>query len=530
MVDTTNESQYEKCKKMAHFIQPNIHPHIMTTYEKVIKERQPGIYIYKNYIRDLDPSASKAPLLEDIIAMSTYIALSKESIDQAIKTYHENRRVYKRNWLNSIKEEITSPDKMKPKKPQLLRKFAESKHMMDALDRSNLQEQTIEEIMLEKYEELENWRSDTTAPITDFYFLGKKPVKSISNGFVNDITFESLTIIKNLFGGSIEGFNVKYPTNMSEYPVFNYRSSWLDFEPALIENELIFLNQYEFEDDDKNVFGDIKVQYSPEQKLPATTSKKAISRIEKDYQVDYLKQKELDMKDHEIMTQLFNLINGENLNDQYISCDLRDFVRKIFHIKVPRKVHYDDVENRLKKLKSFDYTITVKSKETGEIVETTSLGLLNYININYKDNILQFTPSEQWKRTYVQKKYINILADSYTTIASTQTKGIMMILQQERLTEYSKGSSSKTFSLKFFRAHMKLQRIGNAALIKELTHHLSILKNEQIVVKDFDFINKNSALHIEFMDLEDKELFAYEYNTKNALESSDVIDTDFKEI
>ena len=77
---------------------------------------------------------------------------------------------------------------------------------------------------------------------------------------------------------------------------------------------------------------------------------------------------------------------------------------------------------------------------------------------------------------------------------------------------------------------MKLQRIGNAALIKELTHHLSILKNEQIVVKDFDFINKNSALHIEFMDLEDKELFAYEYNTKNALESSDVIDTDFKEI
>ena len=50
-----------------------------------------------------------------------------------------------------------------------------------------------------------------------------------------------------------------------------------------------------------------------------------------------LRQKELDMKDREIMTQLFNLINGENINDEFVGCDLLDFTRRIFNIKVPRK-------------------------------------------------------------------------------------------------------------------------------------------------------------------------------------------------
>ena len=53
-------------------------------------------------------------------------------------------------------------------------------------------------------------------------------------------------------------------------------------------------------------------------------------------------------------------------------------------------------------------------------------------------------------RTYVQKKYISILTDSYTSINSPQTKGIMMILQQERLSEYSKNSFSTTLTLKYF--------------------------------------------------------------------------------
>lgn len=521
-----NDENMKKYKTAAHFILINLHAHIVETYENTIKDRQPSLYIYENFLREILPDAGKPPSLEEIVTGCISVALSSQNIDEAIKTYHENRRVYKRNWFNAIKDEITG--KMKPKNPQLLRHYAESIKLVDTFNRTSRIESTVEEIMQEKYLELEDWRSDTTVPITDFFFLAKKPIKTISNAFINDVTYESLIIIKNMFDGSIEGFNVKYPTGLSEHPIFNFRSSYMEFEPELLENELTFFNRYEFEDEDENVHGDIQVQYKPEAQIPANISKRALPKLLKDMQID-LRQKELDMKDREIMTQLFNMINGENLNEQYIICDLRDFTKRVFNIKVPRKSHYEDIASRLQKLRNYDYTITLRSKETGEIIETTSLGLLNYIYINYADNIIQFTPSDQWKRTYVQKKYINILSDSYNTIESVQTKGIMMILQQERLAEFSKNSCSKTLSLKYFRAHMKLQRMGNAALIKELTNHLSILKKEQIVVKDFEFVKKNSAVRIDFMPLEEKELIAYEYNTRS-IGTNPIVDVDYKEI
>ncbi|WP_289201220.1 hypothetical protein, partial [Phocaeicola sartorii] len=499
MIDS---NQYEKYEKIALFIQPNIHKNLIATYEKYIRGKKPELYIDENYIKttkplsrasDTEPSSQdkkdsrrKSVSLEDIITVCTYIALSKENIEQSIRTYRENRRVYKRNWFNSIKEEMGPPEKMRPKNPRLLRKYAESTSLINNMDRSQDDDRTIEEIMLDKYNEIDNWRSDTTAPITDFSFTAQKPTKTLANAFINDITFESLLIIKDAFGGSIEGFNTKYPTEFNEHPLFSFRSTVMDFEPQLLENELTFFNQYSYKDEDKGIEGDITVKYNPDVDLPSTVTEKNLSKIMKEFQIN-LKQRELDMKDREIMTQLFNLINGETLSTQHIRVDLREFTRRVFNIRVPKKKHYEDIGNRLEKLKNYDYTITVRSRETGELIETTSLGLLNYLYINFQENYFQYTPSEQWIRTYVQKKYIT---DSYKSVDSPQTKGIMMILQQERLTEYAKNSYTKTLPLNYFRLHMKLQKIGNAALVKELTNHMSILKSEQIVIKDFEFINK----------------------------------------
>ena len=545
MSDMIDSNQYEKYEKIALFIQPNIHKNLIATYEKYIRGKKPELYIDENYIKttkplsrasDTEPSSQdkkdsrrKSVSLEDIITVCTYIALSKENIEQSIRTYRENRRVYKRNWFNSIKEEMGPPEKMRPKNPRLLRKYAESTSLINNMDRSQDDDRTIEEIMLDKYNEIDNWRSDTTAPITDFSFTAQKPTKTLANAFINDITFESLLIIKDAFGGSIEGFNTKYPTEFNEHPLFSFRSTVMDFEPQLLENELTFFNQYSYKDEDKGIEGDIMVKYNPDVNLPSTVTEKNLSKIMKEFQIN-LKQRELDMKDREIMTQLFNLINGETLSTQHIRVDLREFTRRVFNIRVPKKKHYEDIGNRLEKLKNYDYTITVRSRETGELIETTSLGLLNYLYINFQENYFQYTPSEQWIRTYVQKKYINILTDSYKSVDSPQTKGIMMILQQERLTEYAKNSYTKTLPLNYFRLHMKLQKIGNAALVKELTNHMSILKSEQIVIKDFEFINKNSAVTIQFLPLDSKGLIAYEFNTKALDDPSKIIDVECVDI
>ena len=76
---------------------------------------------------------------------------------------------------------------------------------------------------------------------------------------------------------------------------------------------------------------------------------------------------------------------------------------------------------------------------------------------------------------------------------------------------------------------MKLLKMGNAMLVKELTTHLNILKAENMIVKDFEFINNDSSIRIDFMPLEEKEIVAYNFHSAQLLTSS-VIDTDFVEI
>ena len=59
--------------------------------------------------------------------------------------------------------------------------------------------------------------------------------------------------------------------------------------------------------------------------------------------------------------------------------------------------------------------------------------------------------------------------------------------------------------------------------------NLNILKAENIIVKDFEFINNDSSIRIDFMPLEEKEIVAYNFHSAQLLTSS-VIDTDFVEI
>lgn len=536
MAGTVDRTQYEKYEKLAVFIMPYVRPELIKTYNNFIKDRQPERFIYENYIRETIPadensSHPKYPVtLQDMIAVSTYIALSQESVEAALGTYREYRRFYKRNLFKHVMEEIKTPDKMSPRNPQYLRNFAELKVAIAGIERSDDANTSIEAIMQDKYLEIDKWRSDTSAPITDFAFIGKRPVKQIANSFIYDITFESITIIINNFSGSIEGFNVKFPTDLTNLPIIGYRSSDIQFE-ALFANELVFMDVYNFapDSDSDEMEGKIEVTLNTKD-LPANVNKENYQQMLAKYNIDRSRhERDMDMKDREIMTQLFNLINGDTLANDIIEVDIKAFTKKIYNVRVPKAKHYEDLDKRLHKLRNFDYKITVRNKNTGELVESSSIGLLSYLHIGYETGYFQFSPSKQWIDTYVQKKYINILTDSYHSIESHQTKGIMMILQRERIAEYSKGNSSKQFNMKYWRAHMKLGKMPPSTLVKELTKHFAVLKEKAIVIKDFEFVSKNSAVNIEFLPLDNKELMAYDFQTK-ALEDKSVIDAKFKEI
>ena len=95
---------FKQHERTAQLILPKLPDCLQNTYKRYIfgKENVIGKEISKSILKDLNPAVSDEPPLEVIIAACTYIALSKENLDKAISTYQENRRVNKRNWMNTI--------------------------------------------------------------------------------------------------------------------------------------------------------------------------------------------------------------------------------------------------------------------------------------------------------------------------------------------------------------------------------------------------------------------------------------------
>ena len=493
MAGKIDDDIFKQYERTAHLILPNLPECLRDTYKLYIsgKGNPIGKEISKNILKDIIPSAPDDPSLETIIAACIYIALSKENLDKAISTYKETRRKNKQRWMKTIEEEVLPDKKITPRNPQLLREYA-------------------------------------TEPVSNFFFYKAKKQKPAATAFINDVTLESLYIIRDKFSGSIDGFSVKYPTNLSDNPIVSYRNTSLDFIPQLINNELILSNSYEMENEDLVTY--VTIRYTPETQIPRLTGKKDIDKVLKEYNINP-HQRDMDMKDQEIVVQLFNMFSGETLGQPYIEGDLVDLARKVYNIPVPRKEHYEDLGRRLSKLKSYGYDIKVMKKGTDQVVETTSLGLINFVNISYVDKTFRVELSEQLKNAYIQKQYTNILSDAYKSIKSVQTRGIMMLLQQERLKEHSKGSRETTLTLKYFRSHMKFNKqMSNANLMRMLTGHLETLKEHELVVEQYQDVNRKSGIRITFLPLSDKEKIVYGYDMDNAIEDKqNIIDTHYKE-
>lgn len=500
----------EKYARSAEFILPRISQKLKDAFKNLILNGEPESYVLA-FIQSTQASldmmtVSQNVSLDDLICVCTYIALSTEPVDSAIRTYKENHRTNKRSLMRYINEEMDNSLALSPRNPRFLKKYADSVFFLSK------KEKNVEEIMAEKYEELDKWRLDFSLPIIDFEFIDMKHPKTIANCFINDITLESLIIIKEEFGGSIEGFNTKIPTPLNEPSYFSYKNKKLDFIPQLVENEIYLFNTYYFENEETT--SDVTISFTSEKQVPRSfNNPNALPSFLKKYNIDLI-HPTLDLKDKDIATYLFNQLNGDNLANVNIKVYYIDVIRNVYGVQQPKAKHYDDLYDRLEKLKKYEQKITVRSKSTGEIIESSTLDLLNYLHQNKKERYFFFSPSDQMVKTYIERKYFSILTDTYRIVESPQTRTIMTMLQQIRLTEHVKGSTTATLVLNFFRNYLKLDKITNTALTKELIKHFEFLKGNGIIINKYRFMNKNSSVVIEFCPLDSKELLAYEFDTK----------------
>lgn len=302
----------------------------------------------------------------------------------------------------------------------------------------------IKQCMEETAEIIEKWRRDKFSYLTDFFFCPDKPDHSIARAFLYDVTYDSLVILKTRFNGSLEGFNMKVPSDFTTKALSSYRSSDVDTKPSIDVNKNVVLSsRYTYQNEEENSTNVMDMQYTPalppEFIVDAEMTEEQLIKKLNSFNIG-LNVRELDTIDQAVVTQLFTMISGENIGETYISCDFKDFVQRVTRTARPRKANLDDIAERLQKLKYLGYSYTEYDQETGDIKTQASIGFINSVNIDRANNILTFSPSAEWKNQYVTNSYIQIDSESYEKINSYQTRAILMLLQQERLANFAKGS------------------------------------------------------------------------------------------
>lgn len=518
-MDTHDEgSVFLRYKTPAVFIRKYMSDELINLYEFLIKDKSPEHVIYSKYLIEIpELQWNPTPSLEDIIAYSIYIALSAEPLDQAITSYLDKKRNYKKNWYKPIHEEMTG--RISAKNPESLRHYAEE---IQAAKRYEKKTIDIKQCMEETAAIVEQWRRNRFSYLTDFFFCPDKPDYSIAKAFLYDVTYDSLLILKNRFSGSLEGFNMKVPSDFTTKPLSSYRTSDIDTKPSInVNKEVVLSSQYTYDEDNSTNVMDMKYTPAlpPEFTVDTEMTEEQLIKKLNNFNIG-LKVRELDTIDQAIVTQLFSMISGENIGEAFISCDFRDFVQKVTRTARPRKANFDDIAERLQKLKYLGYSYTEYNKETGDIKTQASIGFINSVNIDREQNILTFSPSAEWKNRYVTNSYIQIDSESYEKITSYQTRAILMLLQQERLASFAKGINATTLTIKFFRTHMKLIKVQNSMFIRELDKHLKTLQSEGIVVQEYEFILMNTSVKIHFTPLTEMEKISYGYSVRPGLEDN----------
>lgn len=481
-------------------IRPGIPERIIQVHNTYLSDIKQKKHLIEKY---LDPDAKVEDYtIELLIASALRYAFSLGNLLSAIETYKKYRRDTKRNWVKSLEKEASK----NPVEETTIHKAASTIYMANELDPTKDDHRTIDEIKQDIIKSIETWRSDLNAPVCSYQLLKTKPAHSVCTALFHDIVLESLLILNEKADEIFTDDNVKVPKQLHQYPVVS-----LSQTPSIISdfimNEVTLSSQY------SNVLEDSHLKVDVTMNVPAPPNYNEQSQI-----------KELDTRDQDIITRIFSRFTPGILENKRLTLNMIEFAKEVYGVEEPKKRNYEDLMERMRKLAGYTYDITVTDTESGDVIEKTVLSMLSYMRMNTIDKTIEVQPSDQLISSYIQKNFITISSDTYNRIPNNKTRVFMMLLQEQRILEYSKKSVEKTLSLSFFRSRLKTNKMSNTLLRKEITTHLDALVENNCVISSYNFINKKSSVKVLFLPLTEAELSAY------GKADDSVIDADFKEM
>lgn len=494
---------------LAHAIIPFL-PESITDYHKdLLNDTSLKSYLLKKY-----EYTSLSELLGLCIQNATFEEAADTDAFRAIlsklKTY---RRVTKGRWIAPLEEELPGHT-VKKNNPTLLTKEAESYMFLSKQNPEIFKEiyTNKDEFIEKKFEEILLWKKDVKAPLITFKFIKTKTTRCQIESFIKDLLLAAFYVIEENFQGSYLGYVTNIPSDFLKFPIFTLveRQAYMEEIEHDLANRLYY---HDYESADKTI---VRTQLENDG---------YVTKYELDNKSITYKYPQLNPLDNELLILIYNILvnNFLYLDNKSFSLKIKDIAKVIYpKVKTLEKKHYKKIEEHLLRISRYNFQVLYENAEDSDYYTKLSINFFNSIRIegSRSGSYAEISPSEYLGDVIRTDKHISILTQKYQLIDSNQTRTLVAVLQNERISAYLRlENKSLPLSIElpfsFFRSKFRIDRITSTRLKQYVISCLEELTQKNIIINSYE--KKKNSVFIVFEPFDETELSLYKLSDNNKI-------------
>lgn len=489
---------------LAHAIMPFLPQDIIDHHKTILNDKTLCTYLVKKY-----NYTSLTELLGSCIKNEATDSDTIKSILAKLKTY---RRVTKGRWLAPLEEELPGHTK-KNSNPMLLTKEAESYIFLSQQNPTIFNEifTSKEDFIEKKFNEILLWKHDVKAPLISFKYFKTKTSRCQVESYIKDLLLAAFYIIEENFQGSYLGYVTNIPSDFLKYPIFTL----IERRPYMEEIAQDLAKKIYYQD------------YQISDKTIIRTQLENDGYVTKSYELDNksitYKYPQLNPLDNELLILIYNILvnNFLYLNNNSFSLKIKEIAKIIYpNIKCLEKKHYKKIEEHLLQISRYNFQVLCEDVEDHDSYTKLSINFFNSIRIegSKSGSSAEISPSEYLGDVIRTNKHISILTQKYQLIDSNQTRTLVAVLQNERISTYLR-LEDKSLPLatelpfSFFRSKFRVDRITITRLKQYVINCLEELISKNIIINSYEI--KKKGVHIIFEPFDKTELSLYKLSDDN---------------
>ncbi len=470
-----------------------------------------------------------------------YILSDVDKTEAAIprKEYFEMRRQRKKYFVSCIKKEKSSGFK-----DGVLAQTADTYFFLMRTSSADMKHYSSrEEYLEEKYLQVMNWGKDNQSNLISYPYIHNVSEKRAAKCFLYDCAFRVYDLIlHDYYGNVVSGVISKFPSFINN-GIFSLQPKDKNLKVEVLEDQIQAYDEIVYTKDNGNseiirtvtdsVYGDFS-QISEE-----NTENALIESLVNKGKIS-LHNNVLDSTDKALFGMIYSSFNVEDINKGTKSINLLQLVKSVYD--TPRKSGYLSIIEHLERMSK--YRIDMRTTNSrGDFIRGGS--------ISFFDIIFQIPQNDDSEATYnefsitdghseesfldaiktcsdlsgiqvdvMPSKYIkdamrsnmnySILTRLYSKDMPVKVKSLLMLLTSERTDIYPKSKCSLPYA--FFIEKLRMTDLKKSALVKQLREMLFYLKDNDILVSDFDM--GTYTVDIAFVPIDETERILYKLDDR----------------